>query len=92
MFSSSVCVLSMAEQSISLAVNPATAEVDGGDSRGGECLEIRKKILQVMICKYGRQHAFEKKARCPFPRRIIKKPPDDQSLAVSDRGKEDISG
>lgn len=45
-----------------------------------------------MICKYGRQHAFEKKARCPFPRRIIKKPPDDQSLAVSDRGKEDISG
>jgi len=40
MFSSSVCVLSMAEQSISLAVNPATAEVDGGDSRGGECLVI----------------------------------------------------
>jgi hypothetical protein len=30
----------MAEQSISLAVNPATAEVDGGDSRGGECLVI----------------------------------------------------
>lgn len=38
MFSSSVCFLSTAEQSISLAVTPTIAEVDGGDSRGGECL------------------------------------------------------
>lgn len=38
MFSSSVCVLSTAEQSISLAVTPTIAEVDGGDSTGGECL------------------------------------------------------
>lgn len=40
MFSSSVCVLSTAEQSISLAVTPTIAEVDGGDSTGGECLVL----------------------------------------------------
>ncbi|KAG6777639.1 hypothetical protein POTOM_017465 [Populus tomentosa] len=34
LFSSSVCVLSMAEQSISLAVlTPTIAEVDGGDKK-----------------------------------------------------------
>jgi hypothetical protein len=30
----------MAEQSISLAVTPTIAEVDGGDSTGGECLVL----------------------------------------------------
>ncbi|KAJ6369905.1 hypothetical protein OIU76_028210 [Salix suchowensis] len=35
------------------------------------------------FCKYGRNHAFEEKARRSFPRRIVQKLQDDQILAES---------
>lgn len=88
----------MAEPSISLAVTPTIAEADGGNSKRNSMgksssLESSKEILPHYLrastgschdfCKYGRKHAFEEKARRSFPRRIIKKLPDDQSLAES---------
>jgi len=97
LFSSS-CVYLMAEPSISLAVTPTIAEADRGNSKRNSMgksssSDTSKEILPHYLrastgschdfCKYGRKHAFEEKARCSFPRRIIKKLPDDQSLAES---------
>lgn len=88
----------MAEPSISLAVTPTIAEADRGNSKRNSMgksssSDTSKEILPHYLrastgschdfCKYGRKHAFEEKARCSFPRRIIKKLPDDQSLAES---------
>ena len=95
---SSTCVYLMAEPSISLAVTPTIAEADRGNSKRNSMgksssSDTSKEILPHYLrastgschdfCKYGRKHAFEEKARCSFPRRIIKKLPDDQSLAGS---------
>ena len=95
---SSTCVYLMAEPSISLAVTPTIAEADRGNSKRNSTgksssSDTSKEILPHYLrastgschdfCKYGRKHAFEEKARCSFPRRIIKKLPDDQSLAES---------
>ena len=95
---SSTCVYLMAEPSISLAVTPTIAEADRGNSKRNSMgksssSDTSKEILPHYLrastgschdfCKYGRKHAFEEKARCSFPRRIIKKLPDDQSLAES---------
>ncbi|KAB5516437.1 hypothetical protein DKX38_027085 [Salix brachista] len=97
LFSSS-CVYPMAEPSISLAVTPTIAEADRGDSKrnsmGKSSLsDTSKDILPHYLrastgschdfCKYGRNHAFEEKARRSFPRRIVQKLQDDQILAES---------
>jgi hypothetical protein len=79
-------------------VTPTIAEADRGNSKRNSMgksssSDTSKEILPHYLrastgschdfCKYGRKHAFEEKARCSFPRRIIKKLPDDQSLAES---------
>ncbi|EEF36265.1 conserved hypothetical protein [Ricinus communis] len=85
----------MAEQSISLPETPKSIESDTGNSRRhsiGKAISTRgdEKILPHYLrastgschdfCKFGRKHAFEEKARRPFPRRNRKLPDEQNSI------------
>lgn len=88
----------MAEDSVSSPVTPDVTWPDGGNSRrnslsGASSGNSREKTLPRYLrastgschdfCKYGKQHESEEKARCPFPKRIMKKPCDEPNSLKS---------
>ncbi|KAF5735575.1 hypothetical protein HS088_TW15G01083 [Tripterygium wilfordii] len=89
----------MARKSSSLLVTEDIAKPEGGNSRRNSMGKVsssnsRDKIPPHYLrastgschdfCKFGREHAFEAKARRPFPKRMPNKPPESQQSVESE--------